>query len=345
MSLDVAVRRAWKGFSLDVEFVSDGSTLGILGASGCGKSMTLKSIAGIETPQTGKISVGEQVLFDSAQGINLRPQQRNIGYLFQSYALFPHMSVEENIACALSGIAKSERRKKAMDLIERFRLEGLGGRFPGQLSGGQQQRVALARILAYEPQALLLDEPFSALDYHLKEQLQLELINLLRGYGGDVVIVTHSRDEVYHLCERLMVMENGRCIATGKTKELFRHPGLVSVAKLTGCKNYSVAVPLGKNRVLAKDWGVELDVADEITADITHIGVRAHDFTPVQAGAPNAFAVTLQEQLESPFEWNILFVPETARCPVWWKVPKDVYGGVPGYLSVAPESILPLTTE
>lgn len=342
MSMEVSIRKAWKGFSLDVDFSCGDGVLGILGASGCGKSMTLKSIAGVERPDSGRIVAGGRVLYDSACSVNLRPQKRRIGYLFQSYALFPHMSVEENIACALGHLPRGERGAIIRDMLRRFRLEELGTRYPGQLSGGQQQRAALARILACEPDALLLDEPFSALDYYLKEQLQLELLDLLRDYRGDVVIVTHSRDEVYHLCRRLMVMEDGRCIAAGDTREVFRRPGLLPVARLTGCKNFSAAVPLGENRVLAADWGVALTVAGAVGKDIDYIGVRAHDFLPVSAGFDeNTFAVTLRERLESPFEWNMLLAPPGAKQPVWWKTPKEAAAtAAPDYLSVSPDSIL-----
>ena len=342
MSLHVVAKRKWKGFALDMEFTSQGGTLGILGASGCGKSMTLKCIAGIETPDSGKITIGEQVLYDSSQGVNLRPQDRKIGYLFQNYALFPHMKVEENIACALGKVPKAQRQQTVEEMLRRFRLEGLGGRFPGQLSGGQQQRVALARILAYEPNALLLDEPFSALDFYLKEQLQLELKDMLEEYSGDVVIVTHSRDEVYQLCEQLMVMEDGRCIASGKTRELFRNPGLLSVARLTGCKNFSAAKPLGKYRILAKDWGIELATSRPVDQDIDCIGVRAHDFMPATEGdGENTFSVQLRERLESPFEWNMLFSPGPEAASVWWKISKESYGGnLPDFLRVDPDNIL-----
>lgn len=161
MSLEVRIRRTLRDFSLETAFTTSDGVLGILGASGCGKSMTLRCIAGVETPDEGRIVLNGRVLFDSAAGVNLPPRQRRVGYLFQSYALFPHMTVEENIACALGW--EKDRKKRAgtiASLVGRFRLEGLEKRYPGQLSGGQQQRVALARILAYEPEALLLDEPF-----------------------------------------------------------------------------------------------------------------------------------------------------------------------------------------
>lgn len=341
MSMEVAIKKAWRGFGLDVEFSCRGGVLGILGASGSGKSMTLKSIAGVEEPDSGRIAVGGRVLFDSARSVNLRPQKRRIGCLFQSYALFPHMSVEENIACGLGRLAKGERGAKIGELLRRFRLEGLGARYPGQLSGGQQQRVALARSLACEPEALLLDEPFSALDSHLREGLQLELLELLEDYGGDVVIVTHSRDEAYRLCDRLVVLEGGRCIAGGETRELFRRPGLLSVARLTGCKNFSAAAPLGKNRVLAVDWGIELTVAEPLTDQIDCIGIRAHDLRPAAGPAEeNAFAVTLGQRLESPFEWSLLLSPPGAKGSLWWKAPKESGGRPPEYLTVSPESVL-----
>lgn len=347
MSLDVQVSRNWNGFSLDISFASTGGTLGILGESGCGKSMTLKSIAGLVEPKNGTILLNDTLLFDAQKRVNLPPQKRNIGYLFQSYALFPHMTVEQNIACALHGVDKTNRKRIVADVIKRFALEGLETRYPSQISGGQQQRVALARILAYNPKALLLDEPFSALDFHLKEKMQLELKELLRSYQGDTIIVTHSRDEAFLLCEQLLIMENGRCIASGKTRQLFENPRLLAVARITGCKNISAAVPLSSHRIFAADWGIELTTHQLVTPDITHVGVRAHDFCPAQAGDANAFAVQEQERLESPFEWNILLSPALQNVPnsqlqnIWWKVARNDFANQsPQFLRVAPKKVM-----
>ena len=169
MSLKVHIHSKLKGFELKVDFETNGKPMGILGASGCGKSMTLKCIAGIMTPDEGYIELRGKVLFDSKNKINLKPQDRKVGYLFQNYALFPNMTVAQNIAVGIRG-SKSEKTEVVTKMLHNFHLQGLEKRYPSQLSGGQQQRVALARILAYEPDALLLDEPFSALDAYLKEE-------------------------------------------------------------------------------------------------------------------------------------------------------------------------------
>ena len=166
MGLSVDVNKNLGDFHLNVRFQTEASRIGILGATGCGKSMTLKSIAGIETPDEGKIMMNDKVVYDSRQKVNIRPQKRNIGYLFQNYALFPTMTVAKNIAAGLKG-TKQEKQERVARMIRTFQLEGMEERLPGELSGGQQQRVALARIMAYEPDVILLDEPFSALDMFL----------------------------------------------------------------------------------------------------------------------------------------------------------------------------------
>ena len=163
MAIEVKIQRKLNTFELNIDFKSDSKRIGILGASGCGKSMTLKSIAGIEPPESGLIKIEGKTVYDSENKVNLKPQKRNIGYLFQNYALFPTMTVEKNIAAGLKG-KKHENAKRVREMIEKFQLTGLEKRFPAELSGGQQQRVALARIMAYKPDVILLDEPFSALD-------------------------------------------------------------------------------------------------------------------------------------------------------------------------------------
>ncbi|MCD7897424.1 MAG: ATP-binding cassette domain-containing protein, partial [Planctomycetaceae bacterium] len=202
MAIDLRIRKSpGRDFTLDVGFHMDGGRLGILGASGSGKSMTLRSLAGIETPDRGAITLNGRVLFDAAARINLPPQRRRVGYLFQSYALFPNMTVAGNIAVALAGTGK-ERRARTGEYLERFGLAGMENRLPHQLSGGQQQRVATARMLAADPEAVLLDEPFSALDSHLRERMELQLLDLLRD-RDDVILVTHSRDVAYRFATHI----------------------------------------------------------------------------------------------------------------------------------------------
>lgn len=272
MSLKVCVKKRFKGFSLDVSFETNNEYLGILGASGSGKSMTLKCIAGIETPDEGYIELNGRVLFDSEKKINLRPQDRNIGYLFQNYALFPNMNVEENIGAGLR-LSSAEKKKKINELVKSFHLQGLENKYPGQISGGQQQRVALARCIAYKPDVLLLDEPFSALDSHLKSQLQAEVLELLRLYDGEVLMVTHSMEEAYKFCKNLVIIESGNSALFGETKEIFRKPGLISAARLTGCKNIS-GCTVSKDRIYADDWDFEIKL-DNIPSGISSVGINS----------------------------------------------------------------------
>ena len=235
MGLEVQMEKKFPGFQLNVDFHTEGGCMGILGASGCGKSMTLKCIAGIEKPDKGKIVLNGRILYDSEKKISLSVQERNVGYLFQDYALFPTMTVEQNLAVAMKG-KKREKEQKIKEQIRRFRLEGLERRYPSQISGGQQQRVALARMLLHQPEIIMLDEPFSALDGFLKDELQLEMLELLKDYGKDVLMVSHSRDEIFRFCDRLILLEDGKSILKGSTAEQILLSGH-SVSVLPGSEN------------------------------------------------------------------------------------------------------------
>jgi molybdate transport system ATP-binding protein len=348
MSIRVSIRKRFSAaFSLETEFETmdeAGGCLGILGASGCGKSMTLKCIAGIETPDEGHISVKGRVLFDSAKKINLKPQVRRVGYLFQNYALFPRMTVLENIVNCL-GLSKDEARKKAGAFIEQFGLGGLEDRLPAQISGGQQQRAALARMLIREPEAILLDEPFSALDTNLREQMQIQFVELLKS-RRDVIMVSHSRDEVFRLCGELLVMDEGRVLDKNRTKELFRNPRTVRIARLTGCKNISPVRITGEREIFALDWGLSLRTAAPLNSGITHVGIRAHDFLPSQGEGYNQIRPALRLRSEEPFEEVALFTNADAERPeergeIWWKYSKYMeIKGLPPALFIPPESLL-----
>jgi len=321
MGFLVDIQKKLGDFQLDISFSSNVRRIGILGPSGCGKSMTLKSIAGIEQPDRGRIVIGtgddpasNHVLYDSAKKINLKPQKRNVGYMFQNYALFPTMTVAQNIAAGLR-LPAAQRDERVREMISRFRLQGLEDHLPGQLSGGQQQRVALARIMAYQPDLIMLDEPFSALDQHLKERLQHELISMLEGYQGQVILVSHSRDEIYRFSEELLIMEQGRILARGKTQVLFDHPHTKPVAKMTGCKNFSAARRLDAHTLRLTDWGIDLHLRREIPEEITAIGYRAHFFKPVWGERrENCIPFRLSGVDELPFERRYYIAPagETA---------------------------------
>lgn len=309
MSLEVNIQKRFGKFSLDVAFESGEGMTGLLGASGCGKSMTLKCVAGIITPDRGRIAVNGRVLFDAEKRINLPPQQRKVGYLFQHYALFPHMTVVENIS---AGLVRGEGKERMHQLLHAFQLEGLEEKRPRQLSGGQQQRVALARILASRPETLLLDEPFSALDSYLKWQVELELTEILREFAGPMVLVTHNREEIYRLCGRACVLDHGRSQPVRPVKELFQMPGTLSACLLSGCKNISRARILPDGRVEALDWGVALNVASTAPEGLSHVGIRSHHLRPTEGGQGNEIHCRVAKVTEELFSMTVLLVPQGA---------------------------------
>src|SRR4029077_19812140 len=189
MSLEVAIEKDVPGFRLAVEFTTDGAPLGLLGPSGSGKTMTLRAIAGLETPDRGRIVLQGRVLYDSKLRVNVPARARRIGLLFQNYALFPHLNVAQNIAFGLRNLPETEKSQRIAKQLAAAHLDGLAERYPMTLSGGEQQRVALSRALAIEPAALLLDEPFSALDTHLRSALERQLREMLASYGGETLFV------------------------------------------------------------------------------------------------------------------------------------------------------------
>lgn len=350
MSIEVNIEKKFKGFHLRVQFSTQSGMLGILGASGCGKSMTLKCIAGIETPDQGEIKVNGRIVYSSEKKINCKPQQRKVGYLFQNYALFPNMTVEKNIACGIPKEGKQQQESIVKEMLEQFHVQDLGKRLPGELSGGQQQRVALARIFASRPEVLLLDEPFSALDEYLKESLEIELKKTLQNYAGDAIMVSHSRDEIYNLCENILVLDKGQDLLLGKTKDVFANPQYEKVARLTGCKNFSRAQKIDTHTLYAKDWDITFIVEKEIDEKLVGIGIRAHNFLPTEDEKTiNYFPAEILQELETPFEWNIMLQNSAANEPVesiWWKLTKDKYSkDKPTGFYVLPENILLLTEK
>lgn len=331
--IEASIRKEFKNFKLHMEITVPGKILGILGASGCGKSMTLKAVAGIITPDEGRITIGEKIIYDSSRKIDLTPQKRKVGYLFQNYALFPNMTVYGNIA-----LAAGKNRKLTERIIGQFHLEGIKGMYPARLSGGQQQRTALARILASEPEVLLLDEPFSALDCYLKEELQLELKDRLKEFDGPVMIVSHDRDELYRLCDHIMVMHEGENLICKETKELFADPKKVEAARLTGCKNISKAVRAESDEVEAVDWGVKFSVKRKIPENLKYIGIRAHDFLP--AGTDGPVKVQAVHVTDAPFERNVLFKNRENPLGNMWMKLEGGRGDIPETVRVDEDKIL-----
>ncbi|AFY59105.1 molybdate ABC transporter, permease protein [Rivularia sp. PCC 7116] len=274
--LIVNIEKNLKSFQLQVNFTADRNTLGLLGASGSGKSMTLRCIAGLEKPWRGRIVLNGRVLFDAKRKINLPSRKRRIGFLFQNYALFPHMTVAQNIAFGLQELPKNERISKVRQYIDMMQLQDLENRYPHQISGGQQQRVALARALVIEPEAILLDEPLSALDTYLRNQIEKLLRKVLSSYQGATLFITHKLEEAYRVSSNIMVMSQGKVIANDTKENIFeRSPNLI-VAKVTECKNISRAEIVDNRTVKALDWNCNLTVVEPIPNNVKYLGIRAH---------------------------------------------------------------------
>lgn len=311
MSLYIDIEKNLSSFDLNVNFEHEKGVLGFLGSSGSGKSMSLKCISGLVTPSCGKIILNDRTFFDSNNKINLSPQKRKVGYLFQNYALFPNMNIIDNIEIGVSNLNEKERRVLCKEYIERLGLIGLEKHYPWQLSGGQQQRVALARALITAPDILLLDEPFSALDQHLRNNLEKELMSILKNYNGTVIFVTHDIAEAYRVCDNIIVYENGKSLEKRDKKDLFKNPKSLSEAVLTGCKNISRARKTGTQTIYAEEWGNEFIVNGEIPENIEYICIRAHDIEICDnINTENTYSYLIDNIIENPFEFTLYLKSE-----------------------------------
>jgi molybdate transport system ATP-binding protein len=313
VSLIVDIRKNFPAFELDVAFEAENETLGLLGASGCGKSLTLRCIAGLETPDEGRIVVAGTTFYDSGQGINLTAQQRKTALLFQNYMLFPNLTVAENIAAGISRkTPKDEVHAIISEQLTRFGLEGFGKRYPIRLSGGQQQRVALARMLAARPAILMLDEPFSALDSHLKASLELDLLDLFDSFDGTIVYVSHDIDEAFRFCDRIAVIDRGTIAEIAPPESILEHPTSYATLRVSGVKNISQVRRIGPHKVEALDWGFELTCAQEVVSDAGFLGVRASFFEVADGQQENVFDCTVSRIVDSRFERTVVLRPKVA---------------------------------
>ncbi|MCI8593761.1 MAG: ATP-binding cassette domain-containing protein [Oscillospiraceae bacterium] len=346
MSLSVNIRKDFGSFTLNAQFEAGNETLALLGASGCGKSMTLKCIAGIVTPDEGKIVLDGVTLFDSAAHINLPPQKRRVGLLFQNYALFPNMTVEQNL---LAGIRRAgrgqEQTERLKQLLERFYLTDLERRRPEELSGGQQQRVALARILMSQPRILMLDEPFSALDAHLRWEVEQEVMRVIDSFGGTTLLVSHDRDQIYRIADKVAVYGEGTVEVTDEKWSLFRDPRTLNAARLTGCKNLSPAHRNKDGRVFVPAWGLTLEGRDD--RPVTHVGIRAHDFQSAKISGENTFPFEVVRTIEDTFSFILMVRPRGAAedCSLRWELSKEEFRALPkdGLLCIPKEKLLLLS--
>ena len=330
MSLHVDIRKKLPSFELDIAFDAGTETVGFLGASGCGKSLTLRCIAGVETPDEGRIVVNDRVFFDSKAGINLTPQERKTALLFQNYQLFPNMTVAENVAAGMDPkMDKDERDQQVKRFLALFNLQGFEHRYPLRLSGRQQQRVALARMLAARPQILMLDEPFSALDAHLKGALEQSLLDLFDLYQGTILYVSHDIDEAFRFCDRIAVVENGHLAEIGPTEKVMHDPGTLATIKLSGCKNISRCEKLGDHEVKALDWDMTFSTGPDVTVpdDVKYLGIRAtfiRETEPDKTGK-NLYKLKVHRTSDSRFERSIILDTPAGNphARIWWKLAKS----------------------
>ncbi|MBI5888902.1 MAG: ABC transporter ATP-binding protein [Deltaproteobacteria bacterium] len=237
MSLSFNLKKSFNGFTADASLSFADELFVLFGPSGAGKSLILKMISGLITPDEGTVSISGETVFDSRGRVNVPIRERRAGYLFQDYALFPHMTVAGNISYGMSHLERAEVGKRVKELLALMRLGGLEERYPHELSGGQRQRTALARTLAAGPRALLLDEPFSALDYQVREKLRADLCAIHRHYPITTVMVTHDLEEAFMLAERIGVINNGAIEQVGTREEVFYMPATRNVARFVGVKN------------------------------------------------------------------------------------------------------------
>lgn len=323
MSLFVDIEKNFKGFHLKSQFEAGDETMGLLGASGCGKSLTMRSIAGIEKPDCGKIVVNDVVFFDKAQNkkakVDLTPQQRKTALLFQNYMLFPNLTVEQNVAAGITKeTSQADRDNLVNQELKRFNLEGLEKRYPVQLSGGQQQRVALARMLAARPQILMLDEPFSALDSYLKDQLGQDLAKLFESFDGTVLYISHDIDEALSLCNRIAVIDNGQIKEIDDRRELLNNPKCVAALKLTGCKNI-LSASRNDDKIEVSDLGIELSATSDLK-DVNFVGIRSFDIEETkESTGENVFKATVSHVTRTHWEQHILLQLEGAKTTLFWK--------------------------
>lgn len=303
MTLVVDIVKRFPSFDLEVQMEAGDEVFGLLGASGCGKSLTMRSIAGIETPDEGRIVVNGEVFFDSAAGINLKPQQRKTALLFQNYMLFPNLTVEDNVAAGIpKDTPRVERDAIVLAELQRFDVAAFAKRYPAQLSGGQQQRVALARMLAARPGILMLDEPFSALDAHLKGVLEQNLASLFDAFDGTILYVSHDIDEAVRFCDTIAVMERGHVMEIDGSRELVNNPKSMAGLKLSGCKNAVEVEKIGGLHVYCPQWGVKVAVPGGAPDDVRGIGVRAFNLQSVDKPGCNVYRVRVDRTSDSRFE-------------------------------------------
>jgi len=353
--LKATIKRSLPGFKLDVELSAGHDLLAILGPSGSGKTMTLQCIAGLCRPDEGYIELNGRVLFDSFKGVNVPPGKRKIGFVFQNYALFPHLSVVDNIAYGIRSLPSAEVADKVRGLLDLLHLGQLGDRLPRQLSAGQQQRVAIARALAPDPEVIILDEPFSALDTQLRERLELELLALFSTFKGSMLLVTHDLIEGYRLGSQIAVFQSGGIIQQGPKEEVFGTPVNRAVARLTGVRNQmegevarvlngnaEVYIPAWDTHVKACGHRLPVSVGQRVV-----LGIRPEFIELTEQAGENVFSASILQAVDSIADISCRFILKQdteRRHPLSATIAKgqtrDLHEGDDCLLRLPPEQLI-----
>lgn len=288
-------------FSMHCSFDADSDFVVLFGCSGSGKTTALRCIAGLENPDAGTIKINDNVYFDSRKKVNISPQKRKIGYMFQENALFPHMNVRQNIEFGLKGMSSSSKTEKVNEMLGLVGIDELEFAYPNELSGGQKQKVALARALAPSPEVLLLDEPFSALDTVVRLKLRKELRTIQKKLGIPVIFITHDPVEAFTMADRMAVFDNGRVQQLGSPEEVFYHPKTRYVAELVGFSNLfddAVIERHGQGDECTFLWSLGTEITApyirRIAGDKVSWGIRPENIELVDS--ENAYATQKEER-------------------------------------------------
>ena len=317
-----SLRKPDSAFTLDLEFaVNPGFTI-LFGASGAGKTTLLNCIAGLQTPDQGQISLGETILYDSSTQINLPPRRRSVAYLLQSLALFPHMTVEQNVQYGLATLSKSEREARSWEVLDSFRISTLIRRRPREISSGERQRVALARALVMRPRVLLLDEPLTALDVVTKTRLLDDLRAWNRQHQIPILYVTHDREEVFALAENVIVLDQGRMVAQGSPHDALHRPQSETVAQLAGFENIFDCSVVASHpeqgtmtcRIADSSLDLEVPLVRVNSSTALRVGIRAGDILVASSKPQGLSARNVMEGVIASLEQRDMKVIARVNC-------------------------------
>lgn len=322
MSVDIDICKHFPKLDIHFTLQADHERVGLLGASGCGKSTILRMISGVETPDQGHIIVDGNVFFDAQKHINMTPQSRKTALLFQNYQLFPNMSVFDNVCAGIVQNDTTQKAQAAHKALELFSMDEYANDYPFQLSGGQKQRVALARMIAAKPSYFMFDEPFSALDSYLKSSFEQQLLDMLDEINAPVLFVSHNIDEALRFCDKVCILDQGSVVEFGRPQELFAHPMHLATLKLSGCKNISCATYIDEHHLHADDWGIDMYSPHVLDPALKYVGIRAFRIRKAQdtSDASNIFHATVYRVSSTRFEHTIMLELTDTGAKLQWKL-------------------------